>query len=282
VSIDDRFSAQIFDTYIKALDGQKLYMLESDITALSSLRAGLDDSLKAGDLQPGFDIYNLYHKRLLERLIWSVNFVENELETLDFTTQEYLQIDRKDEPWAKTVEELDELWRLRIKSSALSLSLTGMEMPLIKERLSKRYRNQLTQISKTNDRDVFQSYLATVARTVDPHTSYFSPRDSENFNMGLRGSLQGIGAQLTSEDEYTKVAELIKGGPAERAGELKPGDRIIGIAQGEDGEMKDVIGLRLDDVVDQIRGEKGTVVRLSVIPAEANGEASAREITIVR
>lgn len=282
VSIDDRFSAQIFDTYIKALDGQKLYMLESDITALSSLRAGLDDSLKAGDLQPGFDIYNLYHKRLLERLIWSVNFVENELETLDFTTQEYLQIDRKDEPWAKTVEELDELWRLRIKSSALSLSLTGMEMPLIKERLSKRYRNQLNQIAKTNDRDVFQAYLATVARTVDPHTSYFSPRDSENFNMGLRGSLQGIGAQLTTEDEYTKVAELIKGGPAERAGELKPGDRIIGIAQGEDGEMKDVIGLRLDDVVDQIRGEKGTVVRLSVIPAEANGEASAREITIVR
>ncbi len=282
VSFDDRFSGEVFDNYIKALDGQKLYLLESDVTALASLRAGLDDSLKAGDLQPGFDIYNLYHKRLLERLVWSVDFVENHLETLDFNANESLLIDRKDEPWAKTVEELDELWRLRIKSSALSLSLTGMEMPLIKDRLSKRYRNQVTQIAKTNDRDVFQAYLATVARTVDPHTSYFSPRDSENFNMGLRGSLQGIGAQLTSEDEYTKVAELIKGGPAERAGELKAGDRIIGIAQGEDGEMKDVIGLRLDDVVDQIRGEKGTVVRLNVIPAEATGEAAAREIAIIR
>ncbi|MDP2128262.1 MAG: carboxy terminal-processing peptidase [Pseudohongiella sp.] len=282
VSFDDRFSGEVFDYFIKALDGQKLYFLDSDINALSSLRAELDNSLIAGDLQPGFDIYNLYHRRVLERLVWTVEFVENELETLSFDTDEQLQIDRKDAPWAQNTEELDNLWRQRIKSSALSLSLTGMEMHLIQDRLSKRYRNQLTQIAKTNDRDVFQAYMATVARTVDPHTSYFSPRDSENFNMGLRGSLQGIGAQLTSEDEYTKVAELIKGGPAEQAGELKAGDRIIGIAQGADGEMKDVIGLRLDDVVDQIRGEKGTTVRLSVIPAEAAGEAAAREILIVR
>lgn len=282
VSFDDRFSAEVFDYYIEALDGQKLYFLSSDVLALSALRASLDDTLKAGDLQPGFDIYNLYHKRLLQRLVWAVEFVEGSLDTLDFESQEELLIDREDAPWAMTIEELDDLWRQRIKSSALSLSLTGMEMPLIKERLSKRFRNQLTQISKTNDRDVFQSYLATVARTVDPHTSYFSPRDSENFNMGLRGSLQGIGAQLTSEDEYTKVAELIKGGPAEQAGELKAGDRIIGIAQGVDGEMKDVIGLRLDDVVDQIRGEKGSTVRLNVIPADATGEAAAREIVIVR
>jgi len=282
VSFDDRFSAALFDYYIEALDGQKLYFLSSDVLALSSLRATLDDTLKAGDLQPGFDIYNLYHKRLLQRLVWAVEFVEGGLDTLDFYSQEELLIDREDAPWAQTIEELDDLWRQRIKSSALSLSLTGMELPLIQERLSKRFRNQLTQIAKTNDRDVFQAYLATVARTVDPHTSYFSPRDSENFNMGLRGSLQGIGAQLTSEDEYTKVAELIKGGPAEQAGELKAGDRIIGIGQGVDGEMKDVIGLRLDDVVDQIRGEKGSTVRLNVIPAEGGGEVAAREIVIVR
>ena len=282
VSFDDRFSSELFDYYIEALDGQKLYFLSSDVLALSSLRATLDDTLKAGDLQPGFDIYNLYHKRLLQRLVWAVEFVEGGLDSLDFYSQEELLIDREDAPWAQTIEELDDLWRQRIKSSALSLSLTGMELPVIQERLSKRFRNQLTQIAKTNDRDVFQAYLATVARTVDPHTSYFSPRDSENFNMGLRGSLQGIGAQLTSEDEYTKVAELIKGGPAEQAGELKAGDRIIGIGQGVDGEMKDVIGLRLDDVVDQIRGEKGSTVRLNVIPAEGGGEVAAREIVIVR
>jgi carboxyl-terminal processing protease len=282
VVFDDRFSGQVFDNFIAALDGQKLYFQQGDIDQFHHYRETLDDALKSGNLQPAYDIYNLYHRRVLERLIWSVEYVESALDDIDYTIDEFLEIDRKESPWATTQEELDTLWRQRIKNSALSLTLTDMAPELIKDRLSKRYRNQLSQVAKTNDRDVFQAYLATVARTVDPHTSYFSPRDSENFNMGLRGSLQGIGAQLTSEDEYTKVAELIKGGPAERAGELKAGDRIIGIAQGEDGEMKDVIGLRLDDVVDQIRGEKGTLIRLNVIPADATGESAAREISIVR
>lgn len=282
VVFDDGFSVELYDHYIEALDGQKLYFNASDIQQLSAYRDTLDDSLKNGDLQPAYEIYNLYHRRVLERLVWTVNFVENELSSLDYSVEEYLEIDREDAAWASDTASLDDLWRQRIKSSALSLSLTGMEPDLIEERLSKRYRNQLNQVAKTNDRDVFQAYLATVARTVDPHTSYFSPRDSETFNMGLRGSLQGIGAQLTSEDEYTKVAELIKGGPAERGGELKAGDRIIGIAQGEEGEMQDVIGLRLDDVVDQIRGEEGTTIRLNVIPAAATSEAAAREIVIVR
>jgi carboxyl-terminal processing protease len=282
VTFDTRFSTEVFDNFIKALDGSRLYFMQSDIDALSQYRETLSDRLRSADLQPAFDIYNLYHRLVLERLVWTVEYVENHLHEIDFTVDEELVIDRQEAPWASNASELDDLWRQRVKNSALSLTLTGMEMDTVAERLSRRYRNQLNQVAKTNDRDVFQAYLATVARTVDPHTSYFSPRDSENFNMGLRGSLQGIGAQLTSEDEYTKVAELIKGGPAERAGELRAGDRIIGIAQGDDGEMKDVIGLRLDDVVDQIRGEKGTLVRLNVIPAEATGEANAREILIVR
>lgn len=282
VSFDTRFSTEVFDNFIKALDSSKLYFLQSDIDVLSQHRETLSDRLRSADLQPAFDIYNLYHRLVLERLVWTIEYVENHLHEIDFTIDEVLVIDRQEASWASSASELDNLWRQRVKNSALSLTLTGMDMDTVAERLSRRYRNQLNQVAKTNDRDVYQAYLATVARTVDPHTSYFSPRDSENFNMGLRGSLQGIGAQLTSEDEYTKVAELIKGGPAERAGELKAGDRIIGIAQGDDGEMKDVIGLRLDDVVDQIRGEKGTLVRLSVIPAEATGEASAREILIVR
>lgn len=282
VTFDNDFSSEVFDNYVDMLDGARLYLTQTDIDSIDDMRSTLDESLKNGDLQPAYEIYNLYHRRVLERLVWTVEFVENELDSLDFTLDEELIIDREDVPWATSVAELDELWRKRIKNSALSLSLTGMDMDKVEERLSKRYRNQLTQVAKTNERDVFQAYMATVARTVDPHTSYFSPRDSENFNMGLRGSLQGIGAQLTSEDEYTKVAELIKGGPAEQAGELKAGDRIIGIAQGEDGEMQDVIGLRLDDVVDQIRGEKGTLVRLNVLPAEATSEVGAREIAIIR
>jgi len=282
VTFDNDFSTEVFDNYLDMLDGARLYLTQSDIDAINDVRGSLDDSLKNGDLQPAFEIYNLYHRRVLERLVWTVEFVESQLDSLDFTADEELIIDREDVPWAASVAELDELWRKRIKNSALSLSLTGMEMDKVEERLSKRFRNQLTQVAKTNERDVFQAYMATVARTVDPHTSYFSPRDSENFNMGLRGSLQGIGAQLTSEDEYTKVAELIKGGPAEQAGQLKAGDRIIGIAQGDDGEMQDVIGLRLDDVVDQIRGEKGTLVRLNILPAEATSEVGAREIAIIR
>lgn len=282
VTFDNDFSTEVFDNYVDVLDGARLYLTQSDIDRIDDMRDALDESLKNGDLQPAYEIYNLYHRRVLERLVWTVEFVENDLDSLDFTIDEALVIDREDAPWAASVAELDELWRKRIKNSALSLSLTGMEMAKVEERLSKRYRNQLTQVAKTNERDVFQAYMATVARTVDPHTSYFSPRDSENFNMGLRGSLQGIGAQLTSEDEYTKVAELIKGGPAEQAGELKAGDRIIGIAQGEDGEMQDVIGLRLDDVVDQIRGEKGTLVRLNILPAEVTSEVGAREIVITR
>ena len=282
VLFDDQYSSNLLDAYLEALDGSKLYFLQSDIDALNVYRTALDDTLKSGSIDPAFEIYNIYHRRLLERLVYAINQVETSLDTIDFSIDESIEIDREDAPYATTSAELDELWRQRVKNSALSLKIANLDLETIEERLSKRYRNQLSQVLKTNSRDVFQSYLATVASTIDPHTSYFSPRDSENFNMGLRLSLQGIGAQLTTDEEYTKVVELIKGGPAERGKELKAGDRIISIAQGLDGEPKDVIGLRLDDVVDQIRGEKGTVVRLTVIPAGATGETQAREVTITR
>jgi carboxyl-terminal processing protease len=282
VLFDDQFSQKVFDAFIEGLDSSKLYFLQSDIDALGAHRNSLDDTLKSGSIDPAFDIYNLYYKRLLERLIYAINHVENSLDTVDFGIDESIEIDREEALYATTAAELDELWRQRVKNSALSLRLANLDITTIKERLSKRYRTQLSQVLKTNNRDIFQSYLTTVASTIDPHTSYFSPRESENFNMGLRLSLQGIGAQLTTEEEYTKVVELIKGGPAERGSDLQAGDRIIGIAQGVDGELKDVIGLRLDDVVDQIRGEKGTVVRLNVIPAEATGETEAHIVSITR
>jgi carboxyl-terminal processing protease len=282
INIDDNFSSSVFDSYIDTLDGSKLYFLKEDIDALSLYRYTLDDSLKDGSVEPGFEIYNLYYKRILERMIYAVDRVENHVGEMDFTIDESIVIDREEAPYAASLAELNELWRLRIKNSVLSLRLTGDDEEEIKEKLSKRYRNQLSQISKTNAKDIFQTYLATVATAVDPHTSYFSPRDSENFNMGLSLSLQGIGAQLTTEEEYTKVAELIKGGPAERGNELQAGDRIVSIGQGVDGELQDVVGMRLDDVVAQIRGEKGTVVRLNVIPVDAVGESSATVVSITR
>jgi len=282
INIDDNFSSAAFDSYLDTLDGSHLYFLKSDVDELSVYRYTLDDSLKAGSVEPGFEIYNRYYKRVLERLIYAINRIETNIPEMDFTLDESIGIDREDAPYANTVAELDEIWRLRLKNSVLSLRLTDDTNEEIEEKLSKRYRNQLSQILKTNERDIFQTYLSTVAKAVDPHTAYFSPRDSENFNMGLSLSLQGIGAQLTSEDEYTKVVELIKGGPAERGAELKAGDRIIAIGQGVDGDLQDVVGMRLDDVVSQIRGEKGTVVRLNVIPADAVTESSATEVSITR
>ena len=282
INIDDNFSSAAFDSYLDTLDGSHLYFLKSDVDELSVYRYTLDDSLKAGSVEPGFEIYNRYYKRVLERLIYAINRIETNIPEMDFTLDESIGIDREDAPYANTVAELDEIWRLRLKNSVLSLRLTDDTNEEIEEKLSKRYRNQLSQILKTNERDIFQTYLSTVAKAVDPHTAYFSPRDSENFNMGLSLSLQGIGAQLTSEDEYTKVVELIKGGPAERGAELKAGDRIIAIGQGVEGDLQDVVGMRLDDVVSQIRGEKGTVVRLNVIPADAVTESSATEVSITR
>ena len=282
VEVDDNFSSAIFDSLIDTLDNSHVYFLRSDIDELSKYRYTLDDSLKSGSVEPGFEVYNTYYKRVLERLIYAIKGIENDIPEMNFSIDEYIQLDREDAPYAESVAELDEIWRLRIKNSVLSLRLTGDDNEEIKDKLSKRYRNQLSQVLKTNERDIFQTFLSTVAKTVDPHTAYFSPRDSENFNMGLSLSLQGIGAQLTTEDEYTKIVELIKGGPAERGEELKQGDRIIGIGQGVDGEIQDVVGMRLDDVVAQIRGEKGTVVRLSVIPADAVSETSAQTISITR
>lgn len=282
VQIDDNFSSVVFDSYLDALDGSHLYFLKEDVDQLSAYRYTLDDSLRSGSVDAGFEIYNLYYKRILERLIYAIDIIENHIPEMDFTIDEEIEVDREDAPFAASVAELDEIWRLRIKNSVLSLKLTGDDNAEIKDKLSKRYRNQLSQILKTNDKDVFQAYLSTVARGVDPHTAYFSPIDSENFNMGLSLSLQGIGAQLTTEDEYTKVAELIKGGPAERGKELQAGDKIIAIGQGVDGDLLDVVGMRLDDVVAQIRGEKGTVVRLNVIPADAISESSARIVSITR
>ncbi len=282
IEIDDGFSSTVFDSYLDALDGSHLYFLKSDVDELSTFRYTLDDSLKEGSVEPGFEIYNVYYKRVLERLIYAINRVENNIPDMDFTVEEFIDIDREDDPYAASVEDLDEIWRKRIKNSVLSLKLTGDTDEEIADKLSSRYRNQLSQVLKTNERDIFQAYLSTVAKAVDPHTDYYSPRDSENFNMQLSLSLQGIGAQLTTEEEYTKVVELITGGPAERGGELQEGDKIIGIGQGTDGEIQDVVGMRLDDVVSQIRGEKGTVVRLNIIPADAISESSATIVNITR
>ena len=218
IEVDDDFSSLVFDNYIDALDGEHLYFLREDIDYLSTWRYNIDDHLREGSLTPGYEIYNLYYKRLLERLIYAIDRVENHIPEMDFTLDEHVVIDREDAPYAETVAELDEIWRLRTKNSVLSLKLAGDDNEEIREKLSDRYRERLNRMLQTNSKDAFQSYLTTVARVSDPHTAYFSPQDSETFNMGLSLSLQGIGAQLTREDEYTVIVDLIKASSASARG----------------------------------------------------------------
>ena len=281
VAIDDGFSSQVFDDYIESLDSQRMHFLQGELQRLDDYRYTLDDSLRAASVEPGFAIYNQYHRRRLQRLIYAIERVENHVPEMDFTLEESYSL-RDELPYPGSMAELQEVWRQWVKSAALGLKLAGDDDGEIKEKLSRRFRNQLSNALKINERDVFQRYMSAVAGVADPHTDYFSPRNAENFNMSMSLSLQGIGAQLGLEDEYTRVMAIIPGGPAERAGELQVGDRITGVAQGGEGEFVDVVGMRLDDVVAQIRGEKGSLVRLRLIPADAIDESVSAVISITR
>ena len=254
--IDKSLSEKVFDNYLGALDPQKLYFLKEDIDHFSAYRERLHGALKTGQLEPGFNIYNRYQSRHIDRMTKKIAFVKNELPKLDFSKDEYIETDRKDAEWASTQAELDDLWRKRIKSAALSLKLNGETIKEAQETLHKRYTTQLKRSLQVRSEDAFQSYMNAFTTVYDPHTTYFSPRSSENFNINMSLSLEGIGAVLQSDNEFTKVVRLVTGGPAATQTTLKAADRIVGVAQDKDGEMVNVIGWRLDEVVDLIRGPK--------------------------
>jgi C-terminal peptidase (prc) len=280
IRVDDEFSSALLDAYLKALDGSRIYFTQADIDEFEQYRTQLDDMLLKGELDAGYAIFNRYQERLIERLVYSIKRVEQDETPFDFTVDESMVVNRSKEPWPKDRAELEDLWRMQVKSSVLSLKLTGKEIDEIRQLLSKRFRSQLSQVLKTNSLDVYQRYMDAMTMTFDPHTQYYAPRAAENFNMSMRLSLEGIGAVLTTEDEYTKVVSIVSGGPADLSGELHPSDRIVGVAQG-DGPFVDVIGWRVDDVVELVRGEKGTVVRLNIIPAGSPG-LETKEVAITR
>jgi carboxyl-terminal processing protease len=280
-ALNDELSARIFDTYIGDLDPSRSYFLQSDIDEFEQYRYKMDDALKRGNLSPAFDIFNRYHERVITRFEKIIATLDEDLNRFDFTIPEDLLIDREKGPWAKTEKQLDDLWRKRLKDSVLNLKLTDKEPEKIQELLQKRFSNRLTRSRQTNNEDVYQLYMNSFTKTYDPHTSYFSPRTSENFNINMSLSLEGIGAVLQLEDEYTKVVSLVTAGPADKAGSLKPNDKIVAVGQGKAGEMVDIIGWRLDEVVQLIRGRKDTVVRLDIITA-SDGDADPKIISIVR
>ncbi|WP_371365773.1 carboxy terminal-processing peptidase [Pseudomonas sp. QL9] len=280
--LNDERSSKIYDAYLKALDPSRMYFTASDIAQFTPWRTQFDDFLKSGELDPGFTIYKRHLDRLKERLDYALAMLNKGVDKINFSVDESLTIDRENAPWAKNSAELDDLWRKRVKDEILRLKIAGKDNKAIQDQLTKRYKNQLMRLEQTRSEDIFQAYINAFAQTYDPHTQYLSPDSAENFDINMSLSLEGIGAVLQSDNDFVKVVRLVPAGPAEKSKQIKPSDKIIGVAQGK-GEMVDVVGWRLDEVVKLIRGPKGSQVRLEVIPStNAPNDQTSKVVTITR
>mgnify|MGYP001601800359 FL=1 len=278
--INDDLSQRYLSTYIEMLDPLKSYFLQSDIEEFNQWSTKLDDLARRGDVAPGFVMFNRLRDRLLEQLQANIALLESDYE-FDYSVDETLILDGEERQWMLTDSEQRDYWRKRIKDSMIRLLLNDKEPVKARELLVKRFSNQITQMEQRDSQDVFQLYANALASLYDPHTSYFSPRTTENFQINMSLSLEGIGAELRTEDEYTKVARVIPGGPADLQGILKASDKIIAVAQGDE-ELVDVIGWRIDDVVELIRGAKDSTVRLELIEGGSDSADSTKVIAIVR
>ena len=277
---DDGLSAQHFVAYLDALDPQRMFFDAADISEFNRWRLELDNAGRRGDLDPAFTMFNRYHEKLRQRIQATIATLPDTLSGFDYEQDEYMVIDYSTMPWAPDAQELDERWRKRLKNQALSLILADKPVEDIPGTLERRYQNQLNRLDQYNAQDVFQIYANTLAEQYDPHTNYFSPRRAENFDINMSLSFEGIGAMLQVDDEYAKVSRLIPAGPADKQGDLRPSDLIIGVGQGESGPIEDVVGWRLDEVVDLIRGPRDTIVRLEVIPGK--GKTDQRRVVPIR
>jgi carboxyl-terminal processing protease len=273
--IDDDFSKQVLEAYLESLDGNRSYFYRKDIEEFNQYKDWLDDALKVGDVSFAFDMYNLFRTRWNERYQFAATILDN---PMNFNVDESFIYDREGLDWPKDKKEMNELWRKRVKSDLLNLVLAGKEQEQATELLKKRYESHIRRLKQTKNEDVFEAYMNSVSRTVEPHTAYFSPRTQENFDIDMSLKLEGIGAVLQSDDVYTKINELVVGGPAFKSKQLKINDKIVGVGQGE-LPVVDVVGWRLDDVVKLIRGPAGSTVRLEVIADAA--EASESKVVII-
>jgi carboxyl-terminal processing protease len=279
VPLDDVLSSKMFDQYLKALDPEKLYFLQSDVDRLAADRTRLDDAILSEDLRAPFEIFNLYERRAVERMAYTRSLLRK---GFDFNSDETLMIDRKNQPWPATDAESLELWHKRVKNDWLRLKLAGQIDAAIAKVLDKRYDSAAKRIGKIKTADAFQAFMNAYTMAIEPHTNYLGPRAAENFDISMRLSLAGIGAVLTDIDGYATIRELVAGGPASRSGQLQVGDRIVGVAQGENRPLDDVVGWRLDDTVALVRGAVGSTVRLDVLPADQGPDAPVKTVVLVR
>ena len=280
IPIDERLSPQVLERYLTALDGQHSYFLASDIAGFDRWRLKFGEMIHSGEIDPAYLMFYVFQQRNRERLEYALKLLDTEP---DWTSDESFEFDREHASWPADLPAMNELWRLRVKNDAISLLLTGKSWPDAADTLRKRYQRVLARLDKITPGDVFEALMNAYASTYDPHSNYFSPRSSEEYRIQMSLSYEGIGASLQlTPDDYVTVTNVLPGGPAAADGTLKPNDRITAVAQGDDGAMADVIGWRLDDVVQLIRGKVGTVVRLQLLPAGATPGSAERTLRLTR
>ncbi len=279
--LNDSLSSVIFDKYLDEIDPSKLYFLESDVAKYEKFRSSFDDFLTKGELDMPYEMYNLFRKRYQERSTYIQSLLSKD-EPFNYTTDESLNVDREKAAWAKSDEELNDTWRKYIKSEALDLKLAGKADTAAVNVLRDRYKNRDRALARIRSEQVFQMFMNAYAESLDPHTNYLSPTSADRFKQDMSQSLEGIGAMLREEDNYIKIVDVIPGGPAFKGKQLKQEDRVMGVAQGDDGKFVDIVGWFVDDAVKLIKGPKGTVVRLQVLAANALPNTPPREIRIVR
>jgi len=277
--LSDEQSSAILDRYLDTLDPNRSFFTQKDINDFEPLRYRLDDALEQGNMEPAFLIFDHFDERRIERADYALKLLD---QTFDFKKDEDYLFDRRDAAWPKDQAELDSIWRKRVKNDVLALTLAKKEPEKVIETLRKRYERIKTRANQFHSEDAYSFFMNAYLASIEPHTSYFSPRTSENFKINMSLSLEGIGAVLQTIDEHTVVRKVVPGGPADLSSQLHAEDRIVGVAQGKDGEMVDVIGWRLDDVVQLIRGPKDSTVRLQILPKKSGLDGPTKTITIVR
>lgn len=277
--LDDAQSQSILEHYFEALDPNRNIFTASDISSFSHYSRKLDDALRKGDMEPAFKIFRLFNQRRDERAQYALQRLE---QPFDFTIDEHYLFDRSDAEWPRDKKALDEIWRKRVKNDVLNLMLAEKSDEALKKTLRKRYQRYITRASQMKSEDVYEIFINAYLKSLEPHTAYFSPRASENFDINMKLSLEGIGAVLHTVEDYTVVKKVITGGPAELSGQINSEDRIAGVGQGENGEIEDVVGWRIDDVVELIRGPKNSVVRLQILPKADGLGGTGKIITLVR